>query len=425
MTHSANNPGAGAYTRQSLEAMDIDDLDRLAFGVAGGDVVALKPEQLHIVYPDDLLNPQARFEKEGMRWANSVDLTEPVEVSVDNDGRLCLEDGHHRWFAAKATRRTLQGRMTIKGKPIERILARQANEANPQEDSHLFRASMKQRMDTHKAWRASVEEHLKAGRCAETLLDEVVAKLDEIGNGGLSDFWDLLEIHRPDLFPALLARLPDGPELLEQLKWLGTVSGAQPWRLMPQCMERARQADTAHPDNAPILPTLLDFTAHTAIGAAVDPQMQDSGIGLAQHLDVVLGMPEGKVLYPNWTLKILEVAYHTTRANSDLVAVALDKLIAHGIGLQTPQDPGGALTWIFRYYGGTDATPRDRLLEGVLDALLDRGMEWEGLGLDQDNPAWALIQQHPRAVSRQLGAQARLVRPGGADEPTPRRKNSL
>jgi hypothetical protein len=405
--------------------MDIDDLDRLAFGVAGGDVVALKPEQLHIVYPDDLLNPQARFEKEGMRWANSVDLTEPVEVSVDNDGRLCLEDGHHRWFAAKATRRTLQGRMTIKGKPIERILARQANEANTQEDSHLFRASMKQRSETHKAWLTQVDTHLKTGQSAEAVLDATVAQLDVLGNGGLSEFWDLMEPYRPDLFPALLSRLPDGPELLEQLKWLGTVSGAQPWRLMPQCMERARQADTAHPEDAPILPQLLDFTAHTAIGAIVDPQMQDSTIGLVQQLDSVLDMPEGKALYPNWTLKILEVAYHTTRVTPELVVAALDKLTAHGIDLQTPQDPAAALGWVFRYYGGTDATPRDRLLEGVLDALLDRGMEWEGLGLDQDNPAWALIQQHPRAVSRQLGAQARLVRPGGADEPTPRRKNSL
>ena len=111
------------YTREALERMDIDDLDRLAFGVAQGDVVTLDPHQLRILYPGDLENPQARFDAEGMAWVRQVCLDEPVEVSVDDEGLFCLEDGHHRRFAAQALGRPLQALVTaIKGRPIERLL---------------------------------------------------------------------------------------------------------------------------------------------------------------------------------------------------------------------------------------------------------------------------------------------------------------
>ena len=113
------------YTRQELEQMDIDDLDRMAFGVVGGEERTLDPATIHIVYPGDLENPQALFDQKGMAWARSVDLSEPVEVSVNDEGQFCLEDGHHRWFAATKTHRPLIASITIKGKPIERILAQQ------------------------------------------------------------------------------------------------------------------------------------------------------------------------------------------------------------------------------------------------------------------------------------------------------------
>ncbi len=110
------------YTREQLEQMDTDELDRLAFGMADGDVVSVKPAAVRILYPGDLDNPQARFDQEGMAWARSVDLSEPVDLSVNDAGDLCLEDGHHRWFAAKKCSRSLRGTVTIKGKPIERLL---------------------------------------------------------------------------------------------------------------------------------------------------------------------------------------------------------------------------------------------------------------------------------------------------------------
>lgn len=115
-----------SYARRELEHMDIDELDRMAFGVVGGQQVDLAPADIHIRYHCDLENPQALFEAKGMAWAHSVDLSEPIEVSVDDRGDFYLEDGHHRWFAAGKTGRRLKATVEIKGKPIEKILADQA-----------------------------------------------------------------------------------------------------------------------------------------------------------------------------------------------------------------------------------------------------------------------------------------------------------
>lgn len=113
------------YTREELELMDIEELDRMAFGVVDGEDVTIQPSQVRILYPCDLENPQALFDKGGMAWARSVDLSEPVLLSVDDEGAFGLEDGHHRWFAAEKTGRDLVGTVTIKGNPVRRILARQ------------------------------------------------------------------------------------------------------------------------------------------------------------------------------------------------------------------------------------------------------------------------------------------------------------
>ena len=115
-----------SYTRSELEHMDIDELDRMAFGVVGGQQIDLSPVDIHIRYHCDLENPQALFDAQGMAWAQSVDLSEPIEVSVDDQGDFYLEDGHHRWFAAGKTGRRLKATVEIKGKPIEKILAKQA-----------------------------------------------------------------------------------------------------------------------------------------------------------------------------------------------------------------------------------------------------------------------------------------------------------
>lgn len=117
----------GAYTRAQLEQMDVDDLDMMAFGHYGGEEVIIDPNDIKIKWHDDLGNPEHKFTIGGMDWVHSVDFSEPVELSVNNNGEIELEDGHHRWFAAKKLGRKLKGVIEIKGKPIERILARQSH----------------------------------------------------------------------------------------------------------------------------------------------------------------------------------------------------------------------------------------------------------------------------------------------------------
>lgn len=109
-------------TRDELERMNIDDLDQMAFGHKDGDHVSLHPSKIKIVHHGDLINPQHKFRQHGMKWVKSVSFDEPVEVSVHDRGVYHLEDGHHRYFAAKKLNRPLNARLTIKGKPINRIL---------------------------------------------------------------------------------------------------------------------------------------------------------------------------------------------------------------------------------------------------------------------------------------------------------------
>lgn len=112
-------------TRAELEKLDIDTLDKMAFGHVSGDIVTVNPRDIKVQYRDDLVNPQDKFDKGGMAWARSVNLSEPVKVEIKTDGKMYLADGHHRWFAAIKTGQKIKAEIEIKGKPIEAILAKQ------------------------------------------------------------------------------------------------------------------------------------------------------------------------------------------------------------------------------------------------------------------------------------------------------------
>lgn len=116
------------YTEAELTAMDIDDLDVLAFGYKNGTTVEIDPHAIKIIYDCDLLNPEEKFKSGGMSWVNSVDLSEPVELSIREGGDICLEDGHHRRFAAIKRGVMLSGVIEIKANPIRHIMARQSLE---------------------------------------------------------------------------------------------------------------------------------------------------------------------------------------------------------------------------------------------------------------------------------------------------------
>lgn len=110
-------------TRDMLERMEPEQLDRMAFGHARGDIVTLDPKEINIKYKDDLVNPEDKFAKGGMAWARSVDLSEPVKVHIGEGGKFHLEDGHHRWFAAQKTGRPLTAEIDdVKANAINEIL---------------------------------------------------------------------------------------------------------------------------------------------------------------------------------------------------------------------------------------------------------------------------------------------------------------
>lgn len=130
--------GGKTYTQRELEEMDVDVLDVMAYGCKGGDNCSFKPSELKIKWKDDLVNPQYKFEQEGMAWVRSVCFDEPVDVSVDDNGVFSLEDGHHRWFAASKLGIELQGVIEIKGNPVKTILARQEKALKSEDPSPSF-----------------------------------------------------------------------------------------------------------------------------------------------------------------------------------------------------------------------------------------------------------------------------------------------
>lgn len=115
-----------ALPRELLERIDINDLDWMAYGYIGNQIVELDPSQITIKWHEDLKNPEHKFKLGGMEWVKSVCFDEPVKVSIAQDGTIHLEDGHHRYFAATKLERKLNAVVEIKGKPIERILEMQA-----------------------------------------------------------------------------------------------------------------------------------------------------------------------------------------------------------------------------------------------------------------------------------------------------------
>jgi GNAT superfamily N-acetyltransferase len=103
---------------EELQAMDTEDLDRLAFGVTSGDVIEVDPSDILIQYKSDLSNPEEKFRTGGTKWLKSVDLSDPVDVEVHKDGKLYLADGHHRWFAASKLGKKLRALVEVKANPV-------------------------------------------------------------------------------------------------------------------------------------------------------------------------------------------------------------------------------------------------------------------------------------------------------------------
>jgi len=110
--------------------LSIEALDRVAHGFSEEDVKTLKPEQLKVRWKDDLENVKWEIERAGINpkiWAKKVDLSEPIDVDYWEDDEsgfkkgFYIQDGHHRYYAAKILGKPLNVNLEIKINPIKEL----------------------------------------------------------------------------------------------------------------------------------------------------------------------------------------------------------------------------------------------------------------------------------------------------------------
>jgi len=100
-----------------------DLLDIAAFGFSEETLKHLLPKQLFIKWKDDLENVLYEVQKSGLSkaaWARKINLDEPIDVSFDGN-KFYLEDGHHRYYAAKILGLPLNVNLEIKANPITKL----------------------------------------------------------------------------------------------------------------------------------------------------------------------------------------------------------------------------------------------------------------------------------------------------------------
>lgn len=108
--------------------ISIETLDRLAHGFSSEDIKTINPNDLKVKWKDDLENVKYEIKKSGLtpkQWASKINLSEPIEVSYWGDNKhkigFYIEDGHHRYMAAKILNKTLNVNLEIKVNSISTI----------------------------------------------------------------------------------------------------------------------------------------------------------------------------------------------------------------------------------------------------------------------------------------------------------------
>ena len=100
-------------------------LDRAAHGFSEEDIKTIMPEKLSVRWKEDLVNVkhEIMYKKiSNKEYANGVDLSEPIMVSYRDLGKgpkFYIEDGHHRYWAAKILGKPLNVDLDIVMNPIK------------------------------------------------------------------------------------------------------------------------------------------------------------------------------------------------------------------------------------------------------------------------------------------------------------------
>jgi hypothetical protein len=110
----------------------IDILDKWAFGFSSDEIKTIDPKRLSVKWKLDYDNvkhevehyhkkhPNQSLATNTKNWSKSINLSEPIEVSYQK-GKFYIEDGHHRYFAAKTLGKMLSVDLEIKDNPILKI----------------------------------------------------------------------------------------------------------------------------------------------------------------------------------------------------------------------------------------------------------------------------------------------------------------
>lgn len=105
----------------------IDMLDNLAFGFTEDSIKQLNPKDLKIEWKTDIENVKYEIMKSRLspkKWALKIDLSEPIDVDykmLNNKLGFYIQDGHHRYTAAKILNKPLNVNLEIKHNPIVEI----------------------------------------------------------------------------------------------------------------------------------------------------------------------------------------------------------------------------------------------------------------------------------------------------------------
>jgi hypothetical protein len=160
-------------------------LDFAAFGFTENSVKEMMPNELTVKWKDDMLNPPEKQKKSGLskeEWAKTVDLSEPIDVSYDGKN-FNIEDGHHRYYAAKILNKPLRVNLEIKANPISKLSELGYDEFHRDffDRNKLTTESQPQQQgkDIVEDWSKDVDEILKSNEPNVNKLSKIVAKVGD------------------------------------------------------------------------------------------------------------------------------------------------------------------------------------------------------------------------------------------------------
>jgi len=97
-------------------------LDKIAFGFDDNEIQTVHPNDIYLIY-NDLDNVLQEIQQSNLteiEWAKTINLQEPIDLDFENN-QFQLQDGHHRYYAAKILNTPLKANVTIKDNPITKL----------------------------------------------------------------------------------------------------------------------------------------------------------------------------------------------------------------------------------------------------------------------------------------------------------------